>query len=702
MSDLGKAYVQIVPSAKGISGSIENVLSGESQSAGKSAGLNIAGAIKGAIAAAGIGTAIKAALEAGGDLQQSFGGLETLYGEAAEGAKKYAAEAAKAGISANDYAEQAVSFGASLKQAFGGDTAQAVEAANTAIMDMTDNAAKMGTPIENIQNAYQGFAKQNYTMLDNLKLGYGGTKSEMERLLSDAQKLTGVKYDISNLGDVYSAIHVIQEDLGLTGVAAEEASSTFTGSLGAMKAAGQNLLANLSLGEDIGPSLDALGTTVQAFLFNNLFPMIGNILQQLPELLSGIGSLLIQSLNMVSNNAGEIAQIAVDLVTNLVKAIIDVAPYLVEAAVKLVLALGEALINADWIAIGTDLVNSIKDSLSLASGEILGSDGSIIEGVLNGITTKLPEVLNSGVEIITNVANGILENIPQLITTAANICTQFTVFLMQNFPTILQAGANLLLNLVNGIVSNLPQIVSSALQAMTSFLVTITANLPTILAQGITIIGKLTAGLIQAIPTIVAAIPQIIQAIVNTFGSYDWPTIGINIIKAVAQGLTNAVNYVLSAIADVGRQMIESFTSIDWKSIGVNIIQGIANGISDALDIIKDAAKGAAESAYHAAAEFLGIESPTKKGIYLGEMLGAGFAIGIEDSQKMVGDAISDLSESATANLMTSGSYELSSSTSTDDKMDVLLQMLGAYLPQIAEKEGIDVQKLYNGFNRQL
>ena len=166
-TELGKAFVQIVPSAKGISGAIEKELGGAGD-AGKSAGLNIVSAIKGAIAAAGIGTAIKSALEAGGNLQQSFGGLDTLYGDAADAAKKYAVEAAAAGISANSYAEQAVSFGAALKSAFGGDTAKAAEAANTAIMDMADNAAKMGTPIENIQTAYQGFAKQNYTMLDNL------------------------------------------------------------------------------------------------------------------------------------------------------------------------------------------------------------------------------------------------------------------------------------------------------------------------------------------------------------------------------------------------------------------------------------------------------------------------------------------------------------------------------------------------------
>jgi len=661
MSDLGKAYIQIIPSAKGISGSISKELGNESQSAGQAAGINIAGAIKTAIAAAGIGTALKTALEAGGNLQQSFGGLETLYGEAAEGAKNYAAEAAKAGISANDYAEQAVSFGASLKQAFGGDTTKAVEAANTAILDMADNSAKMGTDIGAIQNAYQGFAKQNYTMLDNLKLGYGGTKTEMERLLADAQKLTGVKYDISNLGDVYAAIHAVQENLGLTGVAAAEASNTFTGSLGAMKAAGENLLANLALGEDIKPALEALGGTVEAFLFNNLIPMVTNILESLPELISGLSDMLIRGLDIVTNNAGDIVNIGLNIIMSLVNALIAAAPNLIQAAVSLAMALGEALFNADWIGIGTSLINALKDSVSSASQMILGTDGSIIEGVLGGITANLESVLSAGVEIISNLANGILSNIPQLITTAMQLSLQFVSFLLQNAPTILQAGATLLLNLVNGIISNLPQIIDSAAKAIASFTASIASNLPQILAQGIIIIGKLGAGLIQAIPTLVGLIPQIIQSIVNAFGQYD------------------------------------------WGSIGINILKGIAEGIKQGIDIVIDAAKGAAEAAFNAAKEFLGIESPSR--VFrseVGAQIAAGMALGITDNKGLVDDAIADLSKSATASLTTSGSYEFSGGQTADDKMDILLSMLGMYLPEIAEKQGIDVQQLYNGFNRQL
>lgn len=227
-TELAKAYVQIVPSAKGIKGKISEELGGEANSAGKSAGLSIASAIKGAIAAAGIGTALKAAIGEGANLQQSLGGIETLFKDSADKVIESAKNAYKtAGMSANEYMETVTSFSASLLQGLAGDTNKAADVADMALTDMSDNANKMGTSMEMIQNAYQGFAKQNYTMLDNLKLGYGGTKTEMQRLLADAQKLTGVKYNLDNLSDVYEAIHVIQEDMGIMGTTAEEASKRY-------------------------------------------------------------------------------------------------------------------------------------------------------------------------------------------------------------------------------------------------------------------------------------------------------------------------------------------------------------------------------------------------------------------------------------------------------------------------------------------
>ena len=296
-TNLGKAYVQIMPSAQGISGMISKELNGEVTSAGQSAGNRLMSSIKGAMLAAGIGKLFASSLLEGGKLQQSLGGVETLFKQNADTVKQYANEAYKTtGLSANAYMETVTGFSASLLQSLGGDTAKAAKVANTAMVDMADNSNKMGTSMELIQNAYQGFAKQNYTMLDNLKLGYGGTKQEMQRLLADAQKLTGVKYDINNLSDVYEAIHVIQGELGITGTTAKEAATTLQGSFASMKASFTNLLGKLSLGQDIKPSLEALAKTTTTFLVGNFLPMVGNILKGIPTLLIGAFSGLAEQL----------------------------------------------------------------------------------------------------------------------------------------------------------------------------------------------------------------------------------------------------------------------------------------------------------------------------------------------------------------------------------------------------------------------
>lgn len=298
-TQLGKAYVQIIPSAQGISGMIQKELGGEVTSAGnlagESLGSNLVGTFKKVIAAAGIGKAFGAALSEGAALQQSLGGVETLFKDSADKVKGFANDAYKTtGLSANAYMENVTGFSASLLQSLGGDTDKAAETANMAMIDMSDNANKMGTSMESIQLAYQGFAKQNYTMLDNLKLGYGGTKQEMQRLLADAEKLTGVKYDINNLSDVYSAIHAIQENLDITGTTAREAATTFTGSFESMKAAAQNVLGKIAIGENVTPALQALLETTRTFLFNNFFPMIGNIL-------SGLGVVLTEGLSSLAS-----------------------------------------------------------------------------------------------------------------------------------------------------------------------------------------------------------------------------------------------------------------------------------------------------------------------------------------------------------------------------------------------------------------
>nr|DAY31048.1 MAG TPA: tail tape measure protein [Caudoviricetes sp.] len=298
-TEIAQAYVQLIPSARGITGKIQSILNPEASAAGQSAGQSLGSSLVGVmtkvIAAAGIGKAFSAAISEGAALQQSLGGIETLFKGSADKVKGYANEAYKTtGLSANAYMENVTGFSASLLQSLGGDTNKAAETANMAMIDMSDNANKMGTSMESIQMAYQGFAKQNYTMLDNLKLGYGGTKQEMQRLLADAEKLTGVKYDINNLSDVYNAIHAIQENLDITGTTAKEAASTFTGSFQAMKAAAQNVLGKLALGENILPSLQALAKTTSTFLFDNFLPMVGNIF-------SGLGLVLTEGISQIAS-----------------------------------------------------------------------------------------------------------------------------------------------------------------------------------------------------------------------------------------------------------------------------------------------------------------------------------------------------------------------------------------------------------------
>lgn len=448
MADLGKAYVQIIPKAEGISEKIKESVSPGAGKAGTSAGNSFVGTFAKIAGGAAVGAAVykgmEAAIDEGAKLQQSYGGLDTLYGEASAAAKEYAMEAAKAGISANDYAEQAVSFGASLKAAFGGDTEAAVEAANTAIMDMADNAAKMGTPIESIQTAYQGFAKGQYQLLDNLKLGYGGTKSEMERLLKDASELSGKEYNIDNLGDVYDAIHVIQEDIGLTGVAAEEAATTFSGSFGAMKASAQNVLAMLSTGGDVGPAMAQLASAAGTFLFDNLVPMVGNVISAIPGLIGtfiqeGAPTLIEQGRTLLTNlieglitgipemantaaemirgfadgfgegseGAAEFITKAGELMTSFGSAILEAASVLIPAAIEFIWSF---FTETDWVGLGTSVVQMLIDAFNTMFPKAVEIVKSTVKDIatrlgFTGLAAKVKRVFDSVKEKITSPIN---------------------------------------------------------------------------------------------------------------------------------------------------------------------------------------------------------------------------------------------------------------------------------------------------------
>ena len=506
-TELGKAWVQIVPSAEGISGSIQKILDPEADSAGQAAGGKLVGSLKRVIAAAGIGAAFKKSIEAGANLEQSFGGLETIYGNAAEKAKEYAAAAVQAGISTNSYAEQAVSFGASLKQAFEGDTTKAVKAANTAILDMTDNAAKMGTPIENIQNAYQGFAKQNYTMLDNLKLGYGGTKTEMERLLADATELSGVEYDISNLGDVYEAIHVIQEDLGLTGVAADEAASTLSGSFGAMKAAAENLMANLALGENVGPAMNDLVQTAVAAA-GNLIPAIGNILSGLPGAIST----------------------AVD-------------------------ALHPALM----------------EGLTKATAAVKANFPQMLQGALEGlmhfsetIRANAGQLIDAGLTLIKSIADGIIKNIPVFIQTVPTIISNFAGVINDNAPKILEIGASIIKSLATGLIKAIPVLIANLPKILKAIWDVFTAFQWLILGK--TVISAIGKGIKGAASGIGSAVKSIVNNIKSIFSS-GFGQAKSNVLK-LFDGIKTGMSNKMTAARDAVKKVIDKIKDIFPLSIG--------------------------------------------------------------------------------------------------------------------------------------
>lgn len=549
-TELAKAYVQIIPSADGVKGKIQEALGGEAESAGKSAGAsvgsNLIGTLKKALVAAGIGAAIKESIEAGAELQQSIGGIETLFKENADTVKQYAADAYKtAGLSANDYMQSVTGFSASLLQGLGGDTAKAAEVANMALVDMSDNANKMGSDMGSIQNAYQGFAKQNYTMLDNLKLGYGGTKSEMERLLKDAEKLPeamGKKFDISNLADVYEAIHLVQGELDITGTTSIEAEKTISGSMASMKSSFQNVLADLALGNDLSASMQGLGDSIAA-VAQNIIPVITNIITSVPTLL-------------------------VALIPQLIPIVISGAQQLVQGLI---------------------------DGFSQALPAISGISTQIPDGVITAISTGLPSLLQKGVEIISNVVNGLLQNLPTLISTGGNILSQLLNAFLAGLPGMLDAGVKLVGNIGTGLLQNGPKVLAAIGSVIAQLLSTIVSHLPEILAKGIEIIGKLAAGIIQAIPDVVAAIPKVISGIVKGFTSHDWGSIGKNLIEGIASGITGAAGRIAEAAKNAAKRAYEAakeFLGINSPSklmrdeVGKFIPAGIAEGINRNAKVI--------------------------------------------------------------------------------------------------------------------
>lgn len=784
-TELAKAYVQIIPSAQGISGKIKEAIEPEAEPAGASFGGKLLGKIKGVIATAAIGKALGAAISGGANLEQSLGGIETLFKESADKVKANAANAYQtAGMSANEYMELTTSFSASLLSSLGNDTSKAADVADMAMIDMSDNANKMGSNMADIKNAYQGFAKQNYTMLDNLKLGYGGTKTEMERLLTDAQKISGVEYNIDNLSDVYSAIHVIQGELDITGTTAKEAATTLSGSFVQMKAAAKNLIGNMALGKSVSGDLYQLRETIVVFL-KNLIPMVGNVLSALPDLVKQSMTLAVQFLNLGGANAEKIVSQGVLLVSDLANAIISGIPYLAEAAVKIALAFGKALVSTDWIAIAKKFMTDLKENIYMASNEIFGTDTNIVDAIKNAITASLPKVVEKGAEIVETVRNaitanlpkvveegaeivemvrnaitahlpGILEkgveiiktiedaitsnlpnifekgaeiikavqkaivdNLPGLLEKGVEIVTAIRNAIASSLPIIFEKGAEIVRNLVNGILQNLPQIMSTGASMIANFVNTIISLLPTVLKAGVSMLANLVSGMINDLPRIATVATQVVVKMIATIGQ-NLPRIlqsgieiigmlvsglirslpkilqaGIEIIAKLAMGLVRAIPNLVAQVPKIVSGIRNAFAGVDWGIIGHNIIQGIGNGLRNAGHMLWDAVKGVLGSFKENVLSFFGIHSPSRWGIYVGQMLDNGFAKGIEGGFPAVSSAADSLRNIVTSPFADVNSiYDLEgmesreSNKETSNRLDTLIALLRAIVAIIDEKDG--------------
>ena len=509
------------------------------------------------VAAAGIGAIVKSAVQSYAEYEQLVGGVETMFKQNASTVQKYAAEAYKtAGISANTYMEQVTSFSASLLQSLGGDTKKAAEYANTAVLDMSDNANKFGTDIQSIQDAYQGFAKQNYTMLDNLKLGYGGTKTEMERLISDANKVKEANGEMADLSidsfaDVVEAIHIMQNEMGITGTTAKEATETISGSLLMAKAAWSNLLTGIA--DDNANFQQLIDNFVESasIAFENILPRVVTALNGVAQLIDSVFPLIMQKIPEIINS---------------------VLPNLVSAAVN--------------------IVTSFAQGLTTGMPQITSALVSIVSIILGA----LPQLIEAGVQMIAALITGIAQSIPQIVATIVTIIPQIVNSLVSNIGLILQAGITLLLALVDAIPVVITALVPQIPTIVQTIVSTLIANLPVLIVGAV----QLFMGIVKAIPQIIVAlataVPQIVVAIVKGLisGAGQVLSGAAKMFEGVITKAGEAKDKAAEKLEELKAKASEKFESI--KSTANEKWESIKSTISDKASSAKDKASTAFSS----------------------------------------------------------------------------------------------------------
>lgn len=619
-TELGKAYVQIIPSAKGISGMIQKEIGGEVASAGVSAGESLGskmmGAVSGVIAAAGIGQAIGASITEGAALQQSIGGIETLFKTSAGKVRGYAEEAYRTtGLSANKYMENVTGFSASLLQSLGGDVNLAADVANRAMVDMSDNANKMGTSMDSIQMSYQGFAKQNYTMLDNLKLGYGGTQQEMKRLIADAASYkkeqdelnVSVKDGDMSFGNIVNAISVVQKKLKITGTTANEASTTFTGSFESMKAAAQNVLGKLSLGEDIQPALQALMETTSTFLFGNLIPMIGNILKQIPNLIlggikgvfsgifgEGLGSIMggivtalgsaflaFKAFSAVLGLLSGIPAVLTTIKTAVTGLFTAMSANPIGIAIAAIAALTAGLVYFfTQTEMGRQIWQGFMDWLSSAWQSI----SSTLSSVWNGIVETATTVWNNMMAVVAPIIQAVVDFIRSVWDGISLWWTENQGLIQQTFTTVWNA----IQTVVQTVLPFIQSIIETAMNILAPFIEATWNNICTV----VTTVWELIKIAIQTAMDVISGIIKAVMAIING----DWGT-AWNAIKGVGEaiwkGLSAAGKDIFDGFAQILSNIwntIKSVASSAWeglKSTVLGLIDGLVQGAQRAWESMK-------------------------------------------------------------------------------------------------------------------
>ena len=599
--------------------------------------LKTVGVAMGAVVTAAAAAAVslgKAVVEAYSEYEQLVGGIDTLFVESSGKLQEYANNAYKtAGMSANDYMSTVTSFSASLISSLGGDTEAAVKYADMAITDMADNANKMGSDIASIQTAYQGFAKQNYTMLDNLKLGYGGTKTEMERLLADAQAISGIEYDISSYADVVSAIHVIQESMGIAGATAAEAEHTIEGSMNSMKAAIDNLI--VGFGNADADIEQLCNNVVDAFqdVLTNITPVIENIIAALPTalnaLIATVGDLLPTLLDTV-----------VDLFSQVLTTLLTLIPQLIPAVVEALMTIVNTLIENLPLLVdaAVQIVVSLVEGIGSALPELIPVAVQAIITIVEGLISNLPMILDAALQLIMGLAEGLLTAIPMLIEALPSIILAIVDFVIGAIPQIIDAGIQLLTSLVSALPEIIVAIVEAIPQIIDGIITAVLGSIPQIIQAGIDLLVALIEALPEIITTIVAAIPEIISGIVNavinnipqivqagisllTSLIKNLPTIIATIVKAVPQIITGIVNALSKGVSQMAQ-------------VGVNLVKGLWQGIQSLASWLWNKVSGWISSIWDGICDFFGIHSPSDEMAWIGEMLVEGLAGAINTSGK--------------------------------------------------------------------